>query len=56
MLSKMRSETPKTIGEVIDELERIREQLFALQRSLEPLESTTLSPSRKLKETRLSES
>jgi hypothetical protein len=32
------SDPPKTIGEVIDELEKIQEQLLRLQRSLEKLE------------------
>ena len=33
------SEPPKPLGEVIDEVERIREELLSLQRSLERLES-----------------
>jgi hypothetical protein len=32
------SDPPKTIGEVIDELEKIQEQLLSLQRSLEKME------------------
>jgi hypothetical protein len=36
---------PKTIGKLIDEVERIREDLFCIQRELEKLEivDTTLS-------------
>jgi hypothetical protein len=36
---------PKTIGKLIDEVERIREDLFCLQRELEKIEivETTLS-------------
>jgi hypothetical protein len=30
---------PKTIGELIDEVERVREDLFRLQRELEKVES-----------------
>jgi hypothetical protein len=30
---------PKTIGDLIDEVERIREDLFRLQRELEKMES-----------------
>ncbi len=30
---------PKTIGELIDEVERIREELFILQQELEKLEA-----------------
>ena len=30
---------PKTIGELIDEVERIREQLFVLQQELEKIET-----------------
>jgi hypothetical protein len=40
-------EAPQTIGKVIDELERVREELFALQRSLEKIEGTNLAPHRK---------
>jgi hypothetical protein len=29
---------PKSIGELIDEVERIREELFSIQRSLEKIE------------------
>jgi len=32
------SDPPKTIGEVIDELEKIQEQLLNLQRTLEKME------------------
>jgi len=32
------SDPPKTIGEVIDELEQIQEELLSLQRSLEKME------------------
>jgi hypothetical protein len=31
-------ESPKTIGEIIDDIERIREELLVLQHSLEKLE------------------
>jgi hypothetical protein len=33
------SDPPKPIGEIIDHVERIREELFVLQRSLEKIES-----------------
>jgi hypothetical protein len=32
------NDTPKTIGEVIDYVERLREELLTLQRSLEKME------------------
>jgi hypothetical protein len=32
-------EPPKPIGEIIDHVERIREELFILQKSLEKIES-----------------
>ena len=32
------SDAPKTLGEVIDEIEQIQERLLSLQRSLEKLE------------------
>jgi len=32
-------EPPKPIGEIIDHIERIREELFDLQKSLEKIES-----------------
>ena len=38
---------PKTIGEVIDQLDQIREELFSLQRSLEkidPIKIIVLDP------------
>ena len=40
---------PKTIGELIDEVERIREDLFRLQSELEKIEivETTISDERK---------
>jgi hypothetical protein len=34
-----RNEPPKPIGEIIDHIERIREELFILQGSLEKVES-----------------
>jgi len=39
------NEPPKPIGEIIDQIERIREELFILQKSLEKTESieSTLS-------------
>jgi predicted nucleic acid-binding Zn-ribbon protein len=33
------NDPPKTLKEMIDELERIREELLALQRSMEKMES-----------------
>ncbi len=33
------NEPPKPIGEIIDHIERIREELFMLQKSLEKIES-----------------
>jgi hypothetical protein len=33
------NEPPKPIGEIIDHIEQIREELFILQRSLEKIES-----------------
>ncbi len=33
------NEPPKAFGEIIDHIERIREELFALQMSLEKIES-----------------
>jgi hypothetical protein len=33
------NEPPKPIGEIIDHIERIREELFMLQHSLEKIES-----------------
>lgn len=38
-MTNLRSEPPKTIGEAIDHLEYIREQMFVLQRSLEEIEA-----------------
>jgi len=32
------NDAPKTIGEVIDDVERLREELFTVQRNLEKLE------------------
>ena len=32
------NDAPKTIGEVIDEVERLREELFVVQRALERME------------------
>ena len=32
------NDSPKTIGEVIDDVERLREELLTLQRSLEKIE------------------
>jgi len=33
------SDSPKTIGEIVDHIERIREELLVLQRSMEKMES-----------------
>jgi hypothetical protein len=35
------NDAPKTIGEVIDYVERLREELLTLQRSLEKMERAT---------------
>jgi len=39
------SDAPKTIGEVLDFVERIREELLTLQRSLDKMERATASVS-----------
>ena len=33
------NDSPKTIGQIIDHIEQIREELLALQRSMEKMES-----------------
>jgi hypothetical protein len=46
MLTKMATkDAPKTIGEVIDYVERLREELLTLQRSLERMERATAAGS-----------
>jgi hypothetical protein len=39
------NDTPKTLGEVIDDLERLREELLTIQRALEKMELDTTAVS-----------
>jgi hypothetical protein len=40
------SDSVQNIGELIDEIERIREELLAIQRSMEKLESAKANPAK----------